>query len=103
MQRCVFEVRSHISGQGFRFLLPWISRTVYAVYTQLVLIAGFCSTAGTWDPFLHFLGEKCDTCLWRGDVKTSGLTRVGESTVRELVLGKEYYLFTPLLHNRLSV
>lgn len=39
MQRCVFEVRSHISGQGFGFLLPWISRTVPAVYTRLVLTA----------------------------------------------------------------
>lgn len=27
----------------------------------------------------------------------------GESTDSKLVLGKEYYLFTPLLHNRLSV
>lgn len=39
MQRCVFEVRSHVSGQGFRFLLPWISRTVSAACAQLALTA----------------------------------------------------------------
>lgn len=75
---------------------------IYTVGSDGV-IAGFCSTAETCDPFLQFLGETCDTCLWRGDVKTSVLTRVGESTVSELVLDKEYYLFTALLRNRLSV
>lgn len=44
------------------------------------------------------------SCLWcRVHLKITVLMTAGESTVWKLVLSKEYYLFTTLLRNRLSV